>query len=589
MIETAKQGRLIVFEGPDGAGKSTLSRELTDRLNSFGLDCESFAFPGMEDGTLGRLIYEVHHRPASYGIDKIASIGLQALHIAAHLDTIERRILPALRRGRWVVLDRFWWSTWVYGNAAQAEIPTLSALIQSERIHWRGVEPDVLFLINRTDHKVSDGTDARLDEGYDELVNDKETRFPVRRIQNDGSLQDAMDELLTVVREFIPRKSLSSLVIDDTDHRLQKDQLSLFRSRGEPASVFSRLSPASTTEVYESYWRFAAERQAVFFRKLSGQPAPWTNDPVIARHKFTNAYRASDRVSQFLINSVMYQGEQSPDEVFFRTILFKLFNKIETWQLLESSLGEIRYCEYSFETFDQILTDALKAGTKIYSGAYIMPSGRSAFGHTHKHRNHLKLLERMMDDEVSRKVADAPTMARAFEILRSYPSIGDFLAYQFVTDLNYGAMTNFSEMEFVVPGPGALDGIKKCFDDLGGLNEAEIVKMVTERQEREFERLGLTFGTLGDRHLQLIDCQNLFCEVSKYARVKHPDARGINDRARIKQLYRPSATPIDYWYPPKWGINHLIPSRPRTRRTRQNQGGDTARSNGWQTELEGQK
>ena len=52
--------------------------------------------------------------------------------------------------------------------------------------------------------------------------------------------------------------------------------------------------------------------------------------------------------------------------------------------------------------------------------------------------------------------------------------------------------------------------------------------MVTERQEDEFERLGLRFRDLWGRRLQLIDCQNLFCEVSKYARVKHPEIMGLS-------------------------------------------------------------
>ena len=131
-------------------------------------------------------------------------------------------------------------------------------------------------------------------------------------------------------------------------------------------------------------------------------------------------------------------------------------------------------------------------------------------------------------------------MRDAFGLLRSYPSIGDFLAYQFVTDLNYSEITNFSEMEFVVPGPGALDGIRKCFSDLGGLTETDLIRVVTERQEDEFERLGIRFRDLWGRRLQLIDCQNLFCEVSKYARVKHPEIKGIGSRSRIKQVYRPT-------------------------------------------------
>ena len=46
-------------------------------------------------------------------------------------------------------------------------------------------------------------------------------------------------------------------------------------------------------------------------------------------------------------------------------------------------------------------------------------------------------------------------MQAMFEILRSYPSLGNFLAFQFTIDLNYSELTRFSEMDFVVAGPGA--------------------------------------------------------------------------------------------------------------------------------------
>ena len=347
---------------------------------------------------------------------------------------------------------------------------------------------------------------------------------------------------------------------------LKNIQPSLFQDLEEPIaasdghqSSYSTLRPTRPTVVYDTFWRFAAERQEVFFRKLEGGTPPWTGDSIITRHKFTNAYRAADRVSQYLIRNVIYDGDQSPQEVFFRTILFKLFNKIETWELLRCRLGAITCASHSFARFDDVLSEAISSKTRIYSGAYIMPSGNSAFGYREKHRNHLRLLERMMEDEVPYQIAGATDMKQAFEILRSYPTIGNFLGYQFVTDLNYSEICDFTEMEFVVPGPGALDGIHKCFSDLGGLNETDVIKLVTDRQEQEFERLGLQFRSLWGRPLQLIDCQNLFCEVSKYARVMHPEIRGVNDRSRIKQVYRPSGTPLEYWFPPKWGINHLLP------------------------------
>ena len=336
------------------------------------------------------------------------------------------------------------------------------------------------------------------------------------------------------------------------------NQLPLMSGVVVGTSFFQNLSPAQPTEVYDTYWRFAAERQEVFFRKLEGREPPWTDDPVIARHKFTNAYRAADRVSQYLIRCVIYEGDQSVPEVFYRTILFKLFNKIETWELLMAGLSTITWEDYSFDRLDKILSEALASKARIYSAAYIMPSGRSAFGYRRKHQNHLKLLERMMEDEVPYRIADAANMREAFEILRSYPMIGDFLAYQFVTDLNYSEICDFSEMEFVIPGPGARDGIHKCFSDLGGLSEPDIIRLVTDRQEYEFERLGLEFRSLWGRRLQLIDCQNLFCEVSKYARVMHPNVTGVNDRTRIKQIYRPSGGAIEFWFPLKWNIIQLL-------------------------------
>ena len=86
-----------------------------------------------------------------------------------------------------------------------------------------------------------------------------------------------------------------------------------------------------------------------------------------------------------------------------------------------------------------------------------MPSGGS-LGHERKHRNHLTLIERMMAGELPARLADAGSMQRAFDLIRGYPSIGDFLAYQYVTDINYSTVTNFTEMEFVVPGPGRSTG-----------------------------------------------------------------------------------------------------------------------------------
>ncbi len=325
----------------------------------------------------------------------------------------------------------------------------------------------------------------------------------------------------------------------------------------EQQTVFKAWTPAIPSIVFDTYWRFATERQEIFYRRIKNSNGPWTEDSILQTYKFTNAYRASDRVSQYLIREVIYKGEQEPKEIFFRIILFKLFNKIETWELLMSELGDISYSNFSSEKYGKILTDAMRNKITIYSAAYIMPSGSSTFGCNQKHRNHLKLIEMMMEDKVYELISKARNMATAFTVLRNYPTIGDFLAYQLVTDLNYSKLTNFSEMEFVVPGPGAKSGIKKCFKSLGGLTDIEIIVRVTEKQNQEFERLGLKFNKLGERPLQLIDCQNLFCEVDKYSRIAHPEIDG-SGRTRIKQKFKPLNKKINYFFPPKWGINSFF-------------------------------
>jgi hypothetical protein len=309
--------------------------------------------------------------------------------------------------------------------------------------------------------------------------------------------------------------------------------------------------------VFDTYWKFAAERQNIFFNRIQHKEI-LTHDPILLKHKFTNAYRASDRVSQYLIKNVIYKGDQSSKEILFRILVFKIFNKIQTWELLEAELGGIYWAEYSFDHYNKILHDALISKERIYSGAYIMASGKSTFGFNKKHENHLKTIEQMISSNLADKIQNAESLERVYNLLLSYPTIGTFLAFQYAIDINYSELINFDEMDFVMPGPGAKDGIKKCFKSFGNYSESDVIRFVSENQEKEFNRLGLEFKNLWGRPLQLIDCQNLFCETDKYARVAHPEIIGLSERKRIKQIYKQTRIDINYWYPPKWGINTML-------------------------------
>lgn len=325
--------------------------------------------------------------------------------------------------------------------------------------------------------------------------------------------------------------------------------------------VFIAGRRVAVTPVFFAYWRFAAERQDIFFRRLaSNQGERLTTDPVLAAFKFTNAYRASDRVSQYLIRNVIYRSDlpDSDEEVFFRTILFKLFNKIETWEALEAAFGEVTLSGYRYADYDEVLSRRIGGGERIYSAAYIMPSGRSAFGRDAKHQNNLLLLEHMIREGFPERLQASASMEDAYALMLSAPSIGPFLAYQYVTDLNYSDLLNFEESDFVVAGPGALDGIAKCFVGADDIEAGDIIDYMFKNQAAHFAEQGISFQSLWDRPLQLIDCQNVFCEISKYARVAFPDAAGISGRTRIKQKFDSRRSLPEPWYPPKWGVNHRI-------------------------------
>ena len=265
-------------------------------------------------------------------------------------------------------------------------------------------------------------------------------------------------------------------------------------------------------EVYDLYWYFACERQNIFIKKLNGEPAPWTNDKILQEYKFCNSYRVNDRVSQYLLKNVIYNGKSySNEDMLFRILLFKLFNKESTWELLLNNFEDINLKNFNFNEYSRVLEKAISNGIKIYNDAYISCANK-AFGYDRKHDNHLALLNKMFNgDKMQNKIVKCKTMEEAFNIIKSYPLIGNFMAYQLVTDINYSEVVNWKEDEFTVA------------------------------------------KRIGNRPLQLIDCQNIFCELNKYCRQALPELK--SNRTKIKKRYIQKGEKINYMYPPKWKIN----------------------------------
>jgi hypothetical protein len=312
------------------------------------------------------------------------------------------------------------------------------------------------------------------------------------------------------------------------------------------------------TIVFDTYWKFAAERQRIYEKRVRGEPPPWTTDPILLAHKFTNPFRAADRVSQYLIREVIYKPTASMDaeEVVFRILLFKLFNSIPAWEVLKAKFGMPTWRGFNEAAYVAELGTAWNngKGAKIWNGAY-MQNDLKNYAHVspQKHPRYMRLLKEMMSTNVTGKLQAARTYFDAFKVLKTYPLHEDFIAMQHLTDINYSEVINFDENDFIVPGPGALNGIQKCWGTLPPtVTPSEIIKMCVTDQDYFLSLVGeQPIRLLGKRQLHAIDCQNLYCECDKYSRVAHPEFNIPGGKTKIKQTLKPAGPLPKPFFPPK--------------------------------------
>jgi hypothetical protein len=322
----------------------------------------------------------------------------------------------------------------------------------------------------------------------------------------------------------------------------------------------TRRPPTPRPGAYPYYWYFASERQAAFERRVAGDQPPWTDDPILQTFKFCNVFRAADRVSQYMIRDVCYHDDPcTPQDRLFQIVAFRTFSKIETWRGVRAFLGRYPTLDDLGDgSFTAALDHTRRTNGGLYTGAFIL-CATDAYGQRLKHLNHIELFRHMfLTDALGDRLLDAGSLREVYDLLHGYPLMGDFMSYQTAIDLNYCDLVNFSENDFTQPGPGALRGIKKCFEDLGDYRPADVIRWMVDNQDHELARLDLPFARLWGRPLHAIDCQGLFCETDKYCREAAPEL--VSTRKRIKARFVRSSDPIILFFPPKWGINDRLPS-----------------------------
>ncbi len=317
------------------------------------------------------------------------------------------------------------------------------------------------------------------------------------------------------------------------------------------------------------YFYFMQERMNIFWRKCQKpNDTCWTDDAIFRTYKFTNVYRATDRVSQYLLKNIIYgkDAAQREEDMLLRILVFKIFNRPDTWEFLMRELDKPLTVENFEPHAIAKLLSRRQEEMPIFNNAYMMTgSHRDYTTWPTKHEKWLQMVEReILKNGRMSQIVRAKSIEELYDCLHNCSFIGGFLAYQYAIDMNYAPFFSYDENGFVKAGIGAIRGIKKCFMEYGDDYE-DAIRYVHEHLEELQRRYGFTeFKPLPGHEPKLIDLQNCFCETDKYLRAKMPELKV--DNVRIKQKYNVHTSPIEYVFPPAWKVSARLQYEPKRER-----------------------
>lgn len=297
--------------------------------------------------------------------------------------------------------------------------------------------------------------------------------------------------------------------------------------------VIDKAEPVLDPKSLRYLYAFIRRRYAVHLKKdVLKESKPWTKDQVIQNYRFTNVRREHDKETRWLIDNISKNTDLRYADRILNTILFRCYNKHETMELIGApfridSEWNPEHYRSVFEAHEVI------SKTPLFTGVFYTTGMRNAlrkeYGEEDSAVAVLKMIKSCYEDGFVDMVISAKDQQEVFDVLKSLPGIGDFLAYQMFVDLTYMDRFLFSENEFVVAGPGCRNGLKHLFKDPDGMTFEECLFWLRDNIDRLFvEVLGKDWNPkrifwdlpLEDRYMNVMSLENCFCELSKYIRAK---------------------------------------------------------------------
>ena len=186
----------VVFEGIDGAGKSSLIEKVKEHYLQQGVDVLALREPGSTQ--IGEKIRKlILHETMSPKTEVM-------LFFAARAELVETKIQPALNKGTLVLLDRYSLSTYAYQGAGRGlDVPIL---IEINDFVTNRLDPDVAFVVDvpvDVALKRSKKTDKFDNETVEFFERVRETFVMLAKVYNGFVLLDGTKPLEDLVKETV--------------------------------------------------------------------------------------------------------------------------------------------------------------------------------------------------------------------------------------------------------------------------------------------------------------------------------------------------------------------------------------------------
>jgi len=274
----------------------------------------------------------------------------------------------------------------------------------------------------------------------------------------------------------------------------------------------------------DTYFYWIHERESIRINKeILDHPPPWTHDEVLQKYKFCQVFREDDRTTRWFREHIRTPLHDSTD-VFMATVIFRWFNYIESGRtLLKHDL---------LRNWDRKKAiEEISKQDKWVTGAYIIKTPNrmnkvtgvaECISHMWKDKNYL--IDTMYG---------ISSLEKIWNVLRDYPYMGPFMAYEVVTDLRHTYVADNADdiMTWANPGPGAMRGLNR----LTG-RELGFCKRSHPWNEEMQELLKIAYERLNnniiDLHkFEMREVEGGLCEFDKYSRT-------VKKEGKTRSIYK---------------------------------------------------